>query len=104
MNEQPKTLEEAAAHFRVSRRFFTGFIALHPFYREIGRRKLFFPDDIRRITEALKRPCPSRSDRRAKAKTQTMKSVERSTESTLNELRALLTGAKPKKSLSASQT
>src|SRR5215468_1947234 len=67
MTEQPKTLEEAAAYFRVSRRFFQDFLSNHPFYRVMGRRKLFFPDDIRRLTEALKRPCHSSSSRRGKA-------------------------------------
>lgn len=54
MTDAPLTLEEAAAHFRVSRRFFQDFIASHPFYRVLGRRKLFFSDDIHRLTEALK--------------------------------------------------
>ena len=98
MTEQPKTLEEAAAHFRVSRRFFQDFLSNHPFYRVMGRRKLFFPDDIRRLTEALKRPCHSSSSRRGKANRPTTPSAERSTESTLTELRALLTSGKRKSS------
>jgi len=103
MNEiAPLTLEEAATYFRVSRRYFQGFIAVHPFYRMMGRRKLFFPDDIRRLTEALKRPCPSSSYRRANANRQITQSEVRTSESTLTELRELLTSAKRKKSLTAS--
>src|SRR6516225_1496597 len=98
MTEQPKTLEEAAAHFRVSRRFFQDFLSNHPFYRVMGRRKLFFPDDIRRLTEALKRPCHSSSSRCAKANRPTTRSAEHTSESTLTELRELLKSERRKKS------
>jgi hypothetical protein len=92
MTEQPKTLEEAAAYFRVSRRFFQGFIAEFPFYREIGRRKLFFADDIWHLTEALKRPCPSSSSRRAKANRPTTQSEAPTSDATLTELDASFRG------------
>ena len=53
------TLEEVASRFRVSRRTLQDFIRLHPYYRRLGRRKLFTEDDIARLYEAL--PCPSSS-------------------------------------------
>jgi hypothetical protein len=96
VTDAPLTLEEAAAHFRVSRRFFQDFIASHPFYRVLGRRKLFFSDDIHRLTEALKRPCHLSSSRRVRANRQITQSAERTNESTLTELRELLTSKKRK--------
>lgn len=84
-----RTLDEAAAEFRVSRRFFQDFIRKNPFYRVLGRRKLFSDDDMRRLFELL--PCPSNSARRAPAKRRIGKSEAPTSESTLNELRALLT-------------
>lgn len=92
MPAAPLTLAEAAAHFRVSRRFFQEFIQTNPFYRMMGRRKLFFEDDIARITEALKRPRQSISARRAPAK---CRPTAPTSESALNELRALLKKSSP---------
>src|ERR1700719_4345480 len=51
------TLEEVAARFRVSRRTLQDFLREHPYYRVLGRRKLFTETDIQRLYEAL--PCPS---------------------------------------------
>ena len=97
MSEPPKTIDEAAAFFRVKRRFFQDFIKDHPFYHPFGRRKLFFPEDLARIKEALPTPCPSNSAPRAKARRLTMKSAAPTSESTLSELRKLLTKSRPPK-------
>src|ERR1035437_2638974 len=53
------TMDEVAARFRVSRRSFQLFIRQYPYYRTLGRRKLFTEADIARLYEAL--PCPSSS-------------------------------------------
>jgi N4 Gp49/Sf6 Gp66 family protein len=55
-DDRSLTMNEAAAHFRVGRRFFQDFIKAHPHYRIMGRRKLFFSDDIERTKNALARP------------------------------------------------
>lgn len=47
------TLEEVAGRFRVSRRRFQDLIRQFPYYRLLGRRKLFTEDDINRLYEAL---------------------------------------------------
>jgi hypothetical protein len=60
----PLTMDEAATFLRVKRRFFTDVVARSPFYREMGRRKLFFADEIARIKATL--TCPSTSGRRAR--------------------------------------
>lgn len=103
LSKQPKTLDEAAAFFRVSRRCFQDFLRDHPFYRTLGRRKLIFPEDLARLKEALSKPCLSASDLRAKGKRQTMKSGVPTSESTLNELRALLNFGSPSASSRASR-
>src|SRR5450759_4793623 len=70
MGEQaiPKlfTVAEVAARFRVSRRSLQAHLRQHPYYRTLGRRKLFTEPDIARLFEAL--PCPSVSSRPAKAR------------------------------------
>jgi hypothetical protein len=53
------TLEEVAARFRVSRRTLQDFVRIHPYYRRLGRRKLFTEADIARLYEAL--PCSNSS-------------------------------------------
>lgn len=88
MPAPPLTLDEAAAHFRVKRRFFQDVIAKFPFYRTLGRRKLFFPDDIERITDSLNRP--STAGTGAQRKRRFAAPAAPSAESTLNELRELL--------------
>ncbi len=50
------TLAETAAIFRVSKRVFAGFIADMPFYRTIGRAKLFTDQDIAQLYEAMHSP------------------------------------------------
>jgi excisionase family DNA binding protein len=53
------TLDEVAERFRVSRRTMQGFVKEHPYYRVIGRRKLFTEEDILALAEKLE--CPSSS-------------------------------------------
>ena len=52
-------MEEVAELFRVSRRTLQAHLRHHPYYRTLGRRKLFTEMDIARLYEAL--PCPSNS-------------------------------------------
>ncbi len=60
------TVEEVAERFRVSRRTLQDFLRDHPFYRTLGRRKLFSEADITHLYEAL--PCPSSSNENAEAR------------------------------------
>ncbi|MEE8607162.1 MAG: hypothetical protein V3S55_06145 [Nitrospiraceae bacterium] len=53
------TMDEAAEKLRIKRRRLQMLLQDFPFYRQIGRRKLFTPGDLKKIVEAL--PCPSRS-------------------------------------------
>ena len=53
------TLAETAAIFRVSKRVFAAFIADKPFYRTIGRAKLFTEQDIAQLYEAMESPSKS---------------------------------------------
>jgi hypothetical protein len=53
------TMDEAASIFRVKKRVFAEFIADKPFYRVIGRAKLFTDQDIVQLYEAM--ACPSNS-------------------------------------------
>jgi hypothetical protein len=55
------TLAETAAIFRVSKRVFAEFIADKPFYRTIGRAKLFTDQDIAQLYEAMESPSKSAS-------------------------------------------
>ena len=55
------TIEEVAMHFRVSRRTLQAHIRKYPYYRNLGRRKLFTEADIMKLYESL--PCPSSSSR-----------------------------------------
>ena len=59
--EPPKlyTMEEAADHLRLSRRWLQDYIRENPFYRVLGRRKLFTVADLHKLYEAA--PCPSDS-------------------------------------------
>lgn len=54
------TIEESAAIFRVSRRVFQDYIRKHPFFRTLGRRKLFTDADLNQLAAALIE-CPSSS-------------------------------------------
>lgn len=83
------TLDEVAGHFRVSRRTFQAHIRRYPFYRTLGRRKLFTEADIARLYEAL--PCPSNSNHRVKARRRTTALEAPTSESMLTEALALLT-------------
>jgi integrase len=60
-------MDEVAAHFPVSRRSFQAHIRQFPYYRSLGRRKLFTKTDIQKLYEAL--PCRSSSCRRDPGKT-----------------------------------
>jgi hypothetical protein len=53
------TMEEVAERFRVSRRTMQDFIKDYPYYRVLGRRKLFTDQDILALAEKLE--CPSNS-------------------------------------------
>lgn len=53
------TLAEAAAIFRVWKRVFAQLIADKPFYRTIGRAKLFTDRDIAQLYEAMESPSKS---------------------------------------------
>ncbi len=88
------TLDEVAQLFRVSRRTLQDFLRLHPYYRRLGRRKLFTEDDITRLYEAL--PCPSSSTASAEAQTGTLE--VRSPAKLLMRARELLTDQRRKRS------
>src|SRR5262249_15093889 len=60
------TMDEAAKELRISRRWLQDFIKRYPYYRTVGRKKLFNSEDISRLIGAL--PCPGSSSRPAKAK------------------------------------
>src|SRR3546814_729538 len=53
------TMEEVAAHLKVSRRVLQDLIKEFPYYRRAGRRKLFTAEDINEIVRRL--PCRSSS-------------------------------------------
>src|ERR1700694_2043876 len=93
------TLSEAATELRKSRRWLQT-LSLHPvdaagvpFYAPLGRTKTFSDSDLERIraTAREEERCRLNSSRPAKAKRRTTPSVERTSECTLTELRALLT-------------
>jgi hypothetical protein len=50
------TMNEVAGQMRVSRRWLQDFIQVHPYYRMVGRKKLFTPEDINRLIESLPVP------------------------------------------------
>lgn len=88
------TFEEVATYFRVSRRTMQEFIRSFPFYRTLGRRKLFTETDIVRLYEAL--PCPSSSTENAELRTGT--SAAPSAASLWTRAAALLTDQSRKRS------
>jgi excisionase family DNA binding protein len=96
------TIEEVAARFRVSRRTLQAHIRRFPFYRLLGRRKLFTEADIARLYEAL--PCPSPSNRRAKAARRSTASGAPTSASMLTEALALLNEKQPTASVVAGST
>jgi hypothetical protein len=80
------TLREAAAKLRKSERWLWDWLDKHPrdrfdrpYFRLAGRTKLISEADLARIYEDL--PCPSTSERPAKAKRRTSKSGENISES-----------------------
>src|SRR3954463_1952402 len=96
------TIEEVAARFRVSRRSFQAHIRQNPFYRVLGRKKLFTEADIARLYEAL--PCPSNSKDRVRGRRPTTVSGAATSESMLTEALALLTEKQPTVSATAGST
>src|SRR5579864_800270 len=88
------TMDEAAAIFRVKKRVFAEFIADKPFYRVIGRAKLFTDQDISQLYEAL--ACPSNS--KSGTAPPTITCGGRSEASEFAKVRALMTKRRPKKS------
>src|SRR5215813_8308240 len=57
------TMDEAAKELRVSR-WLQDFIQRHPYYRMVGRKKLFTSEDVARLIGAL--PCPGSPPRKGK--------------------------------------
>src|SRR5450759_2361322 len=82
------TMEEVAERFRVSRRTLQAHLRQHPYYRTLGRRKLFTEPEIARLYEAL--PCPSVSSHPEKARPRTGASVARISKSLLTEAQELI--------------
>src|SRR5712692_7611400 len=106
------TLSEAATELRKSRRWLQTWLALHPadaagvpFYAPLGRTKTFSVSDLERIRAAAREEerCRLNSSRPARAKRRTTPSAAHTSESTLTELRALLTKSSPAKSSKASR-
>jgi hypothetical protein len=90
------TLAETAAIFRVSKRVFAGFIADKPFYRTIGRAKLFTDRDIAQLYEVM--GSPSKSSNAA-----TRSAADRPEASEYARVAALMSRALPKKSKRSSR-
>src|SRR6266566_4547122 len=53
------TLDEICLRLRVSRRWLGGYLRTRPYYRIVGRRKMFTTEDLARLIGEL--PCPSNS-------------------------------------------
>jgi hypothetical protein len=97
------TLAEAAAELRKSRRWLQDWLRDHPvdasgipFYAPLGRAKTFDDTDLARIRAATREEerCRLSSLTRGQAKRRTIQGAERTAESTLTALRALLTSGK----------
>jgi hypothetical protein len=104
-------MAEAAQALHKSRRWLQDWLSKNPvdqygtpFYSPMGRTKLFDENDLARIRAATREieRCRLSSSRRARAKRRITPSAEHTSESTLNELRALLKSAPRKKSSMAS--
>lgn len=93
MPEKLYTLVEAAEYFRVSRRTFQNHIKRHPFYRSIGRKKLFSDSDLARLYDSLPTP-QNRDPLRVKIKPHLIRNRE---QDTLRELRELLSRDRKKR-------
>jgi hypothetical protein len=83
------TMDEAAKELRVSRRWFQDFIQDYPYYRKVGRKKLFTAEDVARLIGALP-PCPGSSSRPSKAKRRIGTSAANTSESLWTTARELL--------------
>ncbi len=88
------TLTEAAGIFRVSRRVFAEYISDKPFYRTLGKAKLFTDQDLSQLYEALN--CPSNSNSGPTPKTGTCAEPSEASESA--RLAALMTKPRRKPS------
>src|SRR2546423_15165645 len=91
MPRAPPTLltrDEAASKLRVPRRWLQDFIQEHPYYRMVGRKKLFTSEDMTRLIGAL--PCPGSLSRPAKARRRSGTSAANTSESLWTTARALL--------------
>src|SRR6185312_8049984 len=89
------SIEAAAARLGTSRRTLQGIIRQHPFYHQVGRKKLFDDEDIRALWSVL-RPCPSASSASPEAPTST--SAAPSAASVYTRLQALRTRLRRKPS------
>ena len=94
---QLHTMDEVAQALHISRRKLQDVIKERPFYRQIGRQKVFTEADIKALVESLS--CPSSSPNATAEKTGT--SVAPSEASLWTKLQALTTAKEPKKSASA---
>jgi hypothetical protein len=90
------TIDEVAARFRVSRRTLQAHVRQYPYYRVLGRRKLFTEADISRLYETL--PCPSSSSPLARAKLRTGQYVAPISGDTLTEALKLASEQTPPRS------
>jgi hypothetical protein len=92
-----RTMDEAAAWLRISRRVLQDLVQRHPIYYANGRRKLFSEAHLIALRSAMEQEaqeCPSKSTRRGKAGRRTIQYVEPTSGSTLTELQALLNSRK----------
>jgi len=87
------TMKDVAERLHKSERWLRDFLKSLPrnqeFYRQAGRTKLFTEDHFTLLCSAL--PCPSNSNRRARANQRTTRYVAPTSGNTLTELQELLT-------------
>src|SRR5262245_15396033 len=104
-------MNEAAERIGISRRLLQDWLRGHPmdaqgepFYSPFGRRKTFTDSDIDRIRAAAKRDlaCRSLSASSEEVRRRTTPSAAPTSESTLKQLRALLTKSSPARSCATS--
>ncbi|WP_237350427.1 MULTISPECIES: helix-turn-helix domain-containing protein [Rhizobium] len=99
---QLHTMDSVAEALHVSRRTLQDIIKDKPFYRQVGRRKIFTDADIQALLESLS--CHLNSSRPAGTEALTSTSVAPSEASLLTKLQALTTGKGRKKSASVEKT
>ena len=95
------TMDEAAELIHVSRRSMQEIVKRHPFYYVNGHKKLFTEADIAAIVTGLRQealPCPSPSNRHAKASRQTGRSAAPTSASAWTRAQELLSKRSPSKS------